>query len=234
MRTRSLKTVLHIDDDADVREAVRFGLQTLHGIQVRTCSSGREGLMAASIFSADLLLLDVMMTEIDGTMALAGLRQHPFHRHTPAIFLTAMAHDDDRLHYASLGAAGVIAKPFAPENLYQSINRILRRHQQIQPPGMGTELSMLDRVSSRELSARLATIHWAMDRVVQEPLLAEHRLHLFELVGDLGAVATGYGKAGMANAARRAQHRLYAMNSDQSLNFRDLKDIEVELCRWTN
>lgn len=235
MKKISLGTVLHIEDDSDIRNAVRFGLKSLHGVHVRVCSSGKEGLLAASTYDADLLLLDVMMPEIDGPMALAGLRQHPPHRHTPAIFLTAFADDDDREYYRKLGAAGVIAKPFVPELLYDNILEILRRYRENLPiPSLGAELGMLDRVYDRELSARLTTIQYAMDRIREEPRVEAHQLHLRELVGDLRIVATGYGKTEIADAAYRAEIRLFSMRPGSETVFRDLRDIESDLVRWAS
>lgn len=104
--------ILYIDDEDDIREVAEMALELDPSFVVRTCGSGREGLVAAREWQPDLILLDVMMPELDGPGVLEILRQDPATVAIPVVFITArtQAHEVARLQ--ELGARGVLAKPF--------------------------------------------------------------------------------------------------------------------------
>ena len=68
-------------------------------------------------FQPDLLLLDVMMPNMDGPTTLAELRKKATTANTPVIFMTAKVQSSEQDYYFTLGAIGVIAKPFDPMSL---------------------------------------------------------------------------------------------------------------------
>jgi CheY-like chemotaxis protein len=109
--------LLLIDDDADIREIATMSQSLDPELTVRCCASGEEGLIAAIDYSPDLILLDVMMPFMDGPTTLAGLRGNPLSATIPVIFMTARAQTREIEQFKSLGAAGVIAKPFDPMTL---------------------------------------------------------------------------------------------------------------------
>ena len=113
--------VLHVDDEPDIREVVELALSLDPEVTVRSCGSGRDGLEAASSWSPDLILLDVMMPVMDGPMTLASLRQQSKTADIPVVFMTARAQPRELEHFVSLGAEGVIAKPFDPMTLAASV-----------------------------------------------------------------------------------------------------------------
>lgn len=112
-----LSLVLYVEDDPDIQTVAQMALEMVGGFTLRTCSSGREALLAAAECKPDLLLLDVMMPGMDGPTTLAELRQLPNTGNTPVIFMTAKVQASEVAHYRSLGAIGVIAKPFDPMQL---------------------------------------------------------------------------------------------------------------------
>jgi two-component system, OmpR family, response regulator len=79
--------------------------------------------MAAG-FPADVMLLDVMMPELDGPATLTRLRELPLAADVPVIFMTAKAQATEIAWYKSLGALGVIDKPFDPMLLAQQVRRL--------------------------------------------------------------------------------------------------------------
>ena len=106
--------ILHVDDEPDIREVVDISLGLDPQFEVRACASGAEALTAAADWLPTLILLDVMMPVMDGPMTLAQLRKNPKTFDVPVLFMTARAQAREVEHYISLGAQGVISKPFDP------------------------------------------------------------------------------------------------------------------------
>ena len=118
--------VLHIDDQPDIRAVVAMSLGLNSEIEVRSCASGKDGLAAAAECQPDIILLDVMMPVMDGPETLRHLQENPKTTDIPAVFMTARAQTREVEHYKSLGAAGVIAKPFDPMTLAVSLRSHMR------------------------------------------------------------------------------------------------------------
>jgi CheY-like chemotaxis protein len=122
-----LKRILLVDDDPDIQLVTGMALESVGGLTVRACGSGREALAAAPGFAPDLFLLDVMMPEMDGTAVLQALREVPALARIPAVFLTAKVQPGEIDQYRKLGVADVVAKPFDPMTLADTIRRIWER-----------------------------------------------------------------------------------------------------------
>jgi two-component system OmpR family response regulator len=118
--------ILHIDDEPDIREVVELSLGLDPAFSVRSCASGKEALVEAIDWSPDMILCDVMMPVMDGPATLARLRECPQTANTPVVFMTARAQTRELEHFRSLGATGVIAKPFDPMTLADSVRCHLR------------------------------------------------------------------------------------------------------------
>jgi CheY-like chemotaxis protein len=115
--------VLHVDDEPDIREVVEISLGLDPAFAVRSCASGGDALAATADWAPDLILLDVMMPDMDGPMTLARLRERPQTASVPVVFMTARAQSSELDRFLSLGAAGVIAKPFDPMTLAALVRR---------------------------------------------------------------------------------------------------------------
>ena len=113
--------ILYVDDEPDIRTIVEFALEDEEGFQLTLCESGQEALARAKDFAPDLILLDVMMPGMDGPTTLQRLREIPALADTPVVFVTAKVQPHEVEHLKSLGAAGVIAKPFDPMLLAEQI-----------------------------------------------------------------------------------------------------------------
>ncbi|MBA2964400.1 MULTISPECIES: response regulator [Ramlibacter] len=125
--TPPLQRVLYVEDDADIRTIAVLALETVGGLQLRACASGAEALEAAAGFAPDLLLLDVMMPGMDGPTTLQRLRELPGTARTPVVFMTAKMQASEIEHYLSLGALGVITKPFDPMALAVQVQDLWRQ-----------------------------------------------------------------------------------------------------------
>jgi two-component system OmpR family response regulator len=118
---RELTLVMYVEDDPDIQMVAQMALEVVGGLTLRSCSSGREAVEAAASCRPDLILLDVMMPDMDGPATLAALRQLPNTAATPVVFMTAKVQAAEVAHYKTLGALGVIAKPFDPMQLAQQV-----------------------------------------------------------------------------------------------------------------
>jgi CheY-like chemotaxis protein len=113
--------ILHVDDEPDIREVVEISLGLDPGFSTRSCSSGEEALVAAVDWQPDIILCDVMMPVMDGPATLMRLRENALTAGIPVIFMTARAQTRELDGFRSLGALGVIPKPFDPMTLAASI-----------------------------------------------------------------------------------------------------------------
>ena len=119
-----LRKILHVEDEADIREITKLALEAVGGFVVETCASGEEALKIAPTFQPDLVLLDVMMPGMDGPETLRAMNMLPEIEDVPVVFMTAKIQRSEILDYEGLGAAGVITKPFDPMTLSDQIHEI--------------------------------------------------------------------------------------------------------------
>lgn len=124
--TEALK-ILYVDDEDDIREIAVMALELDSEISVKSCVSGTDALTVASEWLPDLILLDVMMPGMDGPETLERLRQAPETSPIPVVFTTARTQPEDLERFVSLGAAGVISKPFDPMTLAEQARAMLAK-----------------------------------------------------------------------------------------------------------
>jgi len=125
----TLERVLYVEDDPDIRAIAELALEVVGGLDIRSCSSGVDAMLAAAVFKPDLLLLDVMMPNMDGPTTLAQLRKLPHTELTPVIFMTAKVQAAEVAQYLALGALGVIPKPFDPMTLADELRQLWTKGQ---------------------------------------------------------------------------------------------------------
>jgi CheY-like chemotaxis protein len=113
--------VLHVDDEPDIREVVEISLGLDPDLLTRSCASGGEALAVASDWAPNIILLDAMMPVMDGAATLVCLRENSRTAGIPVVFMTARAQSRELDLFRSLGAIGVIPKPFDPMQLAASV-----------------------------------------------------------------------------------------------------------------
>src|SRR5687768_8345718 len=123
-----LKRILMIEDEPDIQAVAQLALEALGGFQVRVCSTGREGVLAAPAFAPDMILLDVMMPGMDGPSTLRALRAVAQTAATPVVFMTAKVQPQEIAEYRAIGVLDVIAKPFDPMTLAETLLTIWERY----------------------------------------------------------------------------------------------------------
>ena len=127
METPPLRRILFVDDDRDIQLVVTMALEAVGGFSVAACSSGVEALERFPEIDPDLVLLDVMMPGMDGLETLESLRKLPNGATVPVLFMTARVQTSEMAAYRELGVVDVIAKPFNPMTLVDSILATWRR-----------------------------------------------------------------------------------------------------------
>jgi CheY-like chemotaxis protein len=108
---------LHVDDDPLMRDVVELSLGLDPTFTLLTCASGEEALAQVVDWAPDLILCDYMMPDMEGPAVLARLQENTATSKIPVMFMTARAEAPDLDQLKSLGAVGVIAKPFEPATL---------------------------------------------------------------------------------------------------------------------
>lgn len=90
--------------------------------KVSIAQSGKEALEIAELINPDLILLDVVMSEVDGFATCRQLKANIKTKDIPIIFMTALVETNHQLYGLSLGAVDYITKPINPEELLARIN----------------------------------------------------------------------------------------------------------------
>ena len=120
----TLNKILLVEDEADIRAVAQLALEAIGGFTVHLCDGGRAALAQIASFAPDLVLLDVMMPDMDGPATLAALRAQPAGATVPVVFMTAKVQPAEVEGYRKLGVLGVVAKPFDPMTLADTLRRL--------------------------------------------------------------------------------------------------------------
>ena len=118
--------ILHVEDEVDIQEVARIALADVGGFDFTTAGSGAQAFALAQVQPFDLILLDVLMPGMDGPTTLKALSHCAATAAIPVIFMTAKAQNHEISRYTSLGALGVITKPFDPRTLSDEVRALLK------------------------------------------------------------------------------------------------------------
>ncbi|HEY9712449.1 MAG TPA: response regulator [Chroococcales cyanobacterium] len=121
----NISKILLVDDDHNIRLIAQIGLEDTPDWSVVTAASGQECIDLATSEKPDLILLDVMMPGMDGKTTFTKLKESNDTADIPVIFMTAKVQAHEMEAYVSMGATGVITKPFDPITLSSDIKRLL-------------------------------------------------------------------------------------------------------------
>lgn len=124
----SRKTLLLVDDDDLLREALAEQFTYDNQFDVLTAEAARPGMEMARSEKIDLIIFDVGLPDMDGREACRRLRDEGVN--TPIILLTAQSGDADHVLGLRSGADDFLAKPISFMVLLEHVNTHLRRHQQ--------------------------------------------------------------------------------------------------------
>jgi DNA-binding response OmpR family regulator len=119
------QTILLVDDEAKLRDMIRVYLEQ-EGYHVVEAGNGREALYVARVEKPDLIILDLMMPEMNGTEFVRAFNKEA---DTPIIMLTAKVEDQDKILGLEVGADDYLTKPFNVRELIARVRAVLRRTQ---------------------------------------------------------------------------------------------------------
>ncbi len=119
------KKVVCVEDEPEIIDLIRLILGR-KGFDLTGATGGLEGLEAIRRVKPDLVLLDLMMPDMDGWEVYQQMKADPELKNIPVIVVTAKAQSIDKilgLHIAKVD--DYVTKPFGPQELLQSVERVL-------------------------------------------------------------------------------------------------------------
>jgi two-component system chemotaxis response regulator CheY len=119
------KTILIADDSESVREVVNYTLINA-GYEVLIGVDGEDALKHLNGKEIHLVLTDLHMPKMDGIALIKEVRAKPEYKFIPILFLTTESLSSKKEEAKAAGATGWIVKPFVPEKLIETIQRVIR------------------------------------------------------------------------------------------------------------
>lgn len=119
-----MTSILAVDDSPSMRQMVTFTLKSA-GFDVTEAEDGAQALEKAKAGSFNLVLADVNMPNMDGISLVRELRQLPEYKFTPLLILTTESGQDKKAEGKQAGATGWLVKPFNPEQLVATVQKVL-------------------------------------------------------------------------------------------------------------
>jgi DNA-binding response OmpR family regulator len=123
----NLKCILCVEDEPEMIDLIRLILGR-RGFEVKGATGGVDGLKMIRDDKPDLILLDLMMPDMDGWEVYQQIKADENTKHIPVIVVTAKAQSIDKvlgLHIAKVD--DYIAKPFSPQDLINSVEKVLQK-----------------------------------------------------------------------------------------------------------
>ena len=115
--------ILVVDDDPHIREVIAFALGEA-GFDTVEADDGARAIEAFERTPPDLVVLDIVMPEIDGTEVCRRIRSTS---PVPIVFLSSRDDEIDRVLGLELGGDDYLTKPFSPRELVARVRAVLRR-----------------------------------------------------------------------------------------------------------
>lgn len=143
--------VLVVDDEAAIRDMIRFALEQ-SDMQVRSAANAHDALLSINEERPDIILMDWMMPGVSGLELTRRLRKDSFTSEIPIIMLTAKVTEDDKVAGLEAGTDDYVIKPFSPRELLARIRAVLRRSSPTDDSGrLVAGVLTLDTISRRVL-----------------------------------------------------------------------------------
>ena len=112
--------IILIEDNPSIRRVLRTELSS-HGFEVHEANTGQSGMTAVENRKADLVILDLGLSDIGGLVVLKRLRAWTT---MPIIVVSARIAEEDKIAALDAGADDYITKPFSPNELSMRVKRL--------------------------------------------------------------------------------------------------------------
>jgi DNA-binding response OmpR family regulator/anti-sigma regulatory factor (Ser/Thr protein kinase) len=216
-------------DDADVfRQSVANLLHT-RGHEVIEAANGLEGVKLARAHLPDVVVSDIVMSQVDGYAMTSLLRQHPSTADIPLVLITGEADLKGMRKGMTLGADDYIAKPFKMDELVAALElRVLRRRAlrdevERKLACLGTSIGLKPPAELAQPLGQVLEAARALDMASQAP--GQAALH--QLVQPLFAAARRIERA-TGNLLVHAQLELFGTNPAHLNELRQTHTVEAE------
>ena len=120
----AMKRILTIDDSKTIRDMLRLTLVDA-GFDVLQAVDGRDGTEVLARERVDLVITDINMPNMDGYEVIRHIRRDDAHKGMPILVLTTESEVEKRNIAREAGATGWMVKPFDPERLIATINKVV-------------------------------------------------------------------------------------------------------------
>lgn len=210
-------TVVIIDDDPNILELTSLILSR-RGFRVFTAQCAREGLDIISLHSAELVLLDYMMPEVDGLSALRQIKSR--FPDTYVVMFTGRGSEEVAVDLMKAGASEYILKPFNNRNLVERLENVLKireielnnKELQLEHGRLLQEIEMWNRDLQKRVREKSDALQKAQNEIVQSEKLA----------------ALGYLSAGMAHEIRNPLNSISLFIQLMRQNTNDPDQLEYQ------
>ncbi|MDD5771919.1 MAG: response regulator [bacterium] len=118
--------ILVVDDDPDIREAIRLTLDSV-AYNIVEAENGTKAIEQVIAEDPDLIILDLMMPGISGLEVCKRLKESALTSHLPILMLTAKNQIDDKIKGLAIGADEYLSKPFEPLELEARVKALIRQ-----------------------------------------------------------------------------------------------------------
>lgn len=120
------KLILVVEDEAAIREMIRFALARAD-YRVSEAGSAQDARLRIADERPDLILMDWMMPGVSGVELTRELKTQPTSKDIPVIMVTARAEEEDKIRGLNIGCDDYVSKPFSFPELLARIQAVLRR-----------------------------------------------------------------------------------------------------------
>ena len=183
-----------IVDDAPVNLGVLVTFLEKCGLGIRIARSGESALKRVQYELPDIILLDVLMTGMDGFETCRKLKSNPLTKEIPVIFLTSLTGVDDKIKGFEAGGVDYVTKPLHQEEVLSRItthlklkemtNQLKEQHQSLQETSEQEKAELFEEVQQQRKQLRL------LNKRLNEVKEAEHKQLARELHDQLGQSLT--------------------------------------------
>jgi len=115
------RLILVVDDDVDASQMVKMILEKTGHYEVNICNRGSEALRVIRETKPELVLLDIMMPDADGTDIAEQVKQDASLAFTQIVFMTSLVSSKEETRHPVIGGRSFISKPVSAETLVERI-----------------------------------------------------------------------------------------------------------------
>ena len=121
-----MKTILIVDDEADIRDILRIRLANQSGFRILEAANGSDALELTRKQRPDLIILDWLMPGFNGMEVLKALRESPELTTIPVIMMTVKSELSAQAQGQAMGVVAYLIKPFDATRLMETVQKALK------------------------------------------------------------------------------------------------------------